>query len=148
MRMPVINTMAHVSKIASYSRSAHNIVMAFLLELGFVPGNIGFEFLITAVVLHAKDPVYLQSENLYAAVAEYYNHRYSKVTIEGAIRRAITEAWKNKSNAAWKRYILTMQDGIMEKPVNLTVIGYLSCALRLAQGCRTEEKEGTGYGIE
>lgn len=149
MHATVTNTLEHFSSIASYSRNARCIMIAFLLELGFIPGFVGFEFLITATILYMEDPASVHSENLYAAMEEHYNYRYSRAAIEGAMRRAIEEAWKNKWNAVWKYYFPTMEIDIMEKPANLIFIGYLSCALRLALGCRDEGKEEvSNHGIE
>ena len=130
-----LNTLHHVNKIASYSRDPRNIVVTFLLDLGVPTDLIGFEFLITAIIFWEADPACLLNDNLYIAVAEHYNNCYSVKTIENAIRRAITEAWKNKFNFDWEHYFPTPRVGKMEKPSNLKFIARLARALQLCRGC-------------
>lgn len=149
MRTSMVNTLDHIIAIASYSRNARDIVSVFLAELGCPPENIGFEFLMTAIILREKDPAGLRNESLYEAVAEHYNNRFSIPAIDGAMRRTLGVAWENGFEDAWVCYFPTMGNGIMKKPNNLAFIAYMSRLLEFALGHLGEHYEEVGnYGIE
>ena len=106
-------------------------VFCALIALG-VPMNLhGFDYLITAIILTAEDPSYVQNvtTRLYPKIEEYYGA--GKGTVERDIRTAIENTFLNKDIKVLHDYFGNLIDEKSGKVKNSKFIGKVAADVRI-----------------
>lgn len=111
------------------------VALLVLLELNIPTNQVGFDFLIHAVVAFCKNPLQTMSKGIYPTVAANYDYKVSQEEIEQAIRVVIKKGWENRDSFAWKYYFSHNTSGKMKKPTNSEFISRIGRILQLWQGC-------------
>lgn len=106
-------------------------VSDMLLALGVSTRHDGFQYLETAVLCYAQDPMQSVTKSLYPAVAERYGRK--PASVERGIRTAIAAAWSRRDEGIWKRYLPTGRSDLVPRPTNTEFIAHLAERIRMEQ---------------
>jgi len=95
------------------------IIMRQLLQR---PARYGYQYLISAVRLYARNPMQAITKEIYPAVAKEYGT--TGQCVEKAIRSAIAQAYAERDEAVWRRYFSKDRNGNVIRPTNKAFLAY------------------------
>lgn len=114
------NGLRHIEFVADKMKGCDRstLTMAVLFELDIPTNQLGFDYLLNAIVVFSKNPYQTLRTGIYPAAAACYEQEVSSEEMEQAIRAVIKKAWKNKIDDDWKHYFSPNANGIIKKPTN------------------------------
>ncbi len=137
MRETIDESLVHIISLAKHMQGCDisYVALLILLELNIPTNQVGFDFLIHAIVAFYKNPLQTMCKGIYPTVAACYDHDVSQEEIEQAIRSVIKKGWKNRDELVWKYYFSHNSSDNMKKPTNSEFISRIGRVLQLWQGC-------------
>ena len=140
MASALVRTLEHAKFLARhmYHCDYSTVVILILYELGIAPKNIGFYYLKKAIALRYENPTRQWKDDIYAELSLELEGIGDNERIEQSIRRAITEAWKERDEEVWSLFFYGMKKETMSKPSNGDFISRVAWFVELWQGCCEE----------
>ena len=91
-----------------------------LLQLGLGAHRDGYQYLVEALPLFARNPQQALTKELYPAVGKVFGK--SGALVERSMRSAIHGAWLQRNEAVWRRYFTPTPDGSIPRPTNAQML--------------------------
>lgn len=91
-----------------------------LLQLGLGAHRDGYQYLVQALPLFARNPQQALTKELYPAVGKVFGK--SAALVERSMRSAIHTAWATRNDAVWRRYFTPAPDGSIPRPTNAKML--------------------------
>ena len=137
MNGTIEESLVHIIFLAKYMQGCDvsYVALLMLLELNIPTNQIGFDYLLHAIVAFCKAPMQTLGKGIYPAVAACYDYDVSQEEIEQAIRCVIKKGWENKNEIVWKYYFSHKITDNIKKPTNSEFISRIGRVLQLWQGC-------------
>lgn len=135
MIMPTVNAlrvrlMDMIATAATPKADLSGQTVVHLHILNFLTHLDGYHQLCVGIPLFAQNPNMRLSKELYPAIADHFGMPDQR-TVEHSIRKAITAAWSNRTDAVWAKYFPPRSDGTIPCPSNKEFICQLSQMLEL-----------------
>ena len=133
-------TLEHAMFIARHLNHCDysTVVTLVLYELGLAPRNDGFICLKKAIGLRLEYPTRNLKNDIYIELSVELDGVEDSGRIEQAIRRSITEAWKDRNEEVWSLIFPKTKNGNVERPSNGDFISRVAWFVELWQGCCKE----------
>ena len=103
------------------------VIAGFLMSLGFSAKLDGYNYLLDALPIYAKDPSQAITKELYVAVGNLRNKE--PTLVERSIRSAIDKAWRERDDGIWRQYFHCAPDGTVLRPSNGTFIARVNLVI-------------------
>lgn len=109
--------------------TAQSAITSALLALGMSTNRKGFRYCRRAIELLMENPNGQITKEIYPAIGKEFG--VEPESVEKNIRDAITAAWLQRNDAAWRRYFPTAPNGQIPRPTNGVFLTRLQEAISL-----------------
>ena len=98
-------------------------ILTIMRQLMQRPARYGYQYLISAVQLYARNHMQAITKEIYPALAKEYGT--TGKCVEKAIRSAIAQAYEERDDAIWRRYFPKDRNGVVIRPTNKAFLAHI-----------------------